>query len=133
MRYNACALGNRCEDSKPLRETPTLVGGLRYIQISTLLLLIVLSLQPPVYGGFLFNKIQKENMSIILVDAKYVGHFLKYARIRLHMGLNECSSLFGISVRELRKIEKGKILIPKEIINKIMVNGLTMIVCQRRK
>ena len=31
MIYNGLALGNWCEDSKPLRETPTLVGGLRYI------------------------------------------------------------------------------------------------------
>ena len=51
----------------------------------------------------------------------------------MHMGLNECSSMFGISVRELWKIEKGKLLIPEEIIQKIMVNGLIMILCKRRK
>ena len=72
-------------------------------------------------------------MKIILVDAKYIGHFLKSARIGLHMGLTECSGMFGISVRELRKIEKGHVLIPEEIMNKIMINGLTMIMCKRRK
>lgn len=39
----------------------------------------------------------------------------------------------GVSHRDLIKIETGKILMPEKIIQRVMTNGMAMILCKRRK
>lgn len=72
-------------------------------------------------------------MSIILVDAKYYGQFLVHARHQLKIHRIECSKILGISSRELKNIEHGRVLIPEKILAKLIINGMSMILCKRWK
>ena len=72
-------------------------------------------------------------MAIVLVDAKYFGNYLRKARKSMNITRFECSRLFGVSHSELIKIENGKMLMPDKIIQKVMTNGMAMILCKRRK
>lgn len=72
-------------------------------------------------------------MSVILVDARYLGHYLKRARRTLNLTRYECGKILNTSHSEIMKLENGKILISERLLEKIMVNGLTMIMSKRRK
>ena len=72
-------------------------------------------------------------MSVVLVDSKYFGCQITRARKTLKIKRTECSRLLNIPHNELIKIENGKILIPERIIEKIVTNGMAMILCKRRK
>jgi len=72
-------------------------------------------------------------MSVILVDTKYFGVFLKSARKTLGIKRQQGARMFGISPRQMSKIENGKLLIPEPMLEKIICNGMAMILCKRRK
>ena len=72
-------------------------------------------------------------MATLLVDAKYFGNYLRMARNSMNISRFECAKLLGVSHSELIKIENGKILMPDKIIQKVMTNGMAMILCKRRK
>ena len=72
-------------------------------------------------------------MSIVLVDSKYFGHYLTRARKTVNLRRADAARILSVSHRELIKIENGKILMPHRIIEKIMTNGLTLILSKRRK
>ncbi len=72
-------------------------------------------------------------MSIVLVDSKYFGQYLTRARKTVNLRRADAARILSVSRRELIKIENGKILMPDRIIEKIMTNGLTLILSKRRK
>ena len=72
-------------------------------------------------------------MQVVLVDAKYFGKFIRGTRRQLRLRRDECASMFGIGQRDLHKIENGTMLIPEKVLQKIIVNGMTMILCRRRR
>jgi len=72
-------------------------------------------------------------MSVLLVDAKYFGHYFKCARKKLGIKRTDCAKIFGITNRQVLNIENGKLLIPERIIEKIITNGFAIILCKRRK
>ena len=72
-------------------------------------------------------------MSIILVDAKYFGQYFRVARKRMGVNLADCAKIFGITRRQVLKIENGKLLIPERVAEKIMTNGMAMILCKKRR
>ncbi len=72
-------------------------------------------------------------MKVVLVDARYIGKFIAGTRRQLRLGRDECASIFGISQRDLHKIENGSMLIPEKVLQKIIINGMTLILCRRKK
>ena len=72
-------------------------------------------------------------MAIVLVDARYFGQYLQHARKSLKIKRGECARMFGVSHSELIKIENGRVLMPDKIIQKVMTNGMAMILCKRSK
>ena len=72
-------------------------------------------------------------MTVVLVDARYFGDFLRHARNTMNLTRYECANILGVSHRDLIKIETGKILMPEKIIQRVMTNGMAMILCKRRK
>ena len=72
-------------------------------------------------------------MKVVLVDARYYGRSLMCARKHLRIRRIDCAKLFGISHSEIIKIENGTMLMPDRVIEKIMYNGLMMVLCKRRK
>ena len=71
-------------------------------------------------------------MSIVLVDSRYFGQYLARARKTVNLRQADAVKMLNISHSELIKIENGKILMPDRIIEKIMTNGLTLILSRRR-
>ena len=71
-------------------------------------------------------------MATVLVDAKYFGDYLRMARNSMNITRFECAKLLGVSHSELIKIENGKMLMPDRIVEKLMTNGLTLILSRRR-
>ncbi|MBE6457955.1 MAG: helix-turn-helix transcriptional regulator [Alphaproteobacteria bacterium] len=71
-------------------------------------------------------------MAVVLVDTKYFGHYLRHARNTLNLKRCQCANMLGVSHRDLIRIENGKMLMPEKIVERIMTNGLTMILCKRR-
>ncbi len=74
-----------------------------------------------------------DKMSIILVDAKYFGQYFRTARKMMRLNLGDCAKMLGITRRQALKIENGKLLMPERVIEKIMVNGMAMILCKKRR
>ena len=72
-------------------------------------------------------------MAIVLVDARYFGQYLPHARKSLKIKRGECARMFGVSHSDFIKIENGRVLMPDKIIDKLMTNGMAMILCKRRK
>ena len=72
-------------------------------------------------------------MAVVLVDARYFGQYLQHARKSLKIKRGECARMFGVSHSDFIKIENGKMLMPDKIIQKVMTNGMEMILCKRRK
>lgn len=72
-------------------------------------------------------------MSVVLVDSKYFGQYLTSARKTLKLRRSVAAKILSVSHRELIKIENGKILMPPRIIEKLITNGLTLILSKRRK
>ncbi len=72
-------------------------------------------------------------MSVVLVDSKYFGQYLTSARKTLKLRRAVTAKILSVSHRELIKIENGKILMPPRIIEKLITNGLTLILSKRRK
>ena len=111
------------EKHKSKQGTPTM-GGLIFI-IPTVIVMIFM---------FLFDKIKGRNqMATVLVDAKYFGDYLRMVRNSMNITRFECAKLLGVSHSELIKIENGRVLMPDKIIQKVMTNGMAMILCKRRK
>ncbi len=72
-------------------------------------------------------------MKVILVDAKYFGQFLKSTRKTLRLKVTDYAKMFGMTRRQIFKIENGKMLVPEGMLEKIITNGIAMILCKRRK
>ena len=72
-------------------------------------------------------------MKVILVDAKYFGQFLKSTRKTLRLKVTDYAKMFGMTRRQIFKIENGKMLVPEGVLEKIITNGIAMILCKRRK
>ena len=72
-------------------------------------------------------------MKVILVDAKYFGQFLKSTRKTLRLKVTDYAKMFGMTCRQIFKIENGKMLVPEGVLEKIITNGIAMILCKRRK
>ena len=58
---------------------------------------------------------------------------LTSARKTLKLRRTVAAKILSVSHRELIKIENGKILMPPRIIEKLITNGLTLILSKRRK
>ena len=71
-------------------------------------------------------------MSIVLGDSKYFGQFLKSTRKTLRLKSAECAKMFGLNRREFLRMENGKLLIPERVLEKIVCNGIMMIMCKRK-
>ena len=71
-------------------------------------------------------------MSIVLVDSKYFGQYLGRARKTVNLRRVDAAKILNISHSELIKIENGKMLMPDRIVEKLMTNGLTLILSRRR-
>ena len=71
-------------------------------------------------------------MSIVLVDSRYFGQCLARARKTVNLRRADATKMLNISHSELIKIENGKMLMPERIVEKIMTNGLTLILSRRR-
>ncbi len=71
-------------------------------------------------------------MSIVLVDSKYFGQYLARARKTVNLRRADAAKMQNISHSELIKIENGKMLMPDRIVEKLMTNGLTLILSRRR-
>ena len=72
-------------------------------------------------------------MTVILVDSRYFGDYLRRARNSLNIIRRNCAKILGVSHSELIKIENGKILMPDKVIKKLMTNGMAMILCKNYK
>lgn len=72
-------------------------------------------------------------MRVVLVDAKYFAKYIRGARRQLHIHRDDCARMLGVSRRELHKIENGSMLIPENAIQRIIINGMTMLLCKRHK
>ena len=71
-------------------------------------------------------------MGIVLVDSKYFGQYLARVRKTVNLRRADAAKMLNISHSELIKIENGKMLMPDRIVEKIMTNGLTLILSRRR-
>ena len=71
-------------------------------------------------------------MSIVLVDSKYFGQYLTRARKTVNLRRVDAAKILSVSHSELIKIENGKMLMLDRIVEKLMTNGLTLILSRRR-
>ena len=71
-------------------------------------------------------------MSIVLVDSRYFGQYLARARKTVKLRRADAAKMLNISHSELIKIENGKMLMPDRIVEKLMTNGLTLLLSRRR-
>ena len=71
-------------------------------------------------------------MSVILVDTKYFGQYFRKARRDLGIKSSECAKMFGMTQRQILRMESGKLLMPDRVLDKITANGMAMILCKRR-
>ncbi len=71
-------------------------------------------------------------MSVILVDARYFGNYFRKARRELGIKSSDCAKMFGLSQRQILRIENGKLLPPDRVVEKVTANGMAMILCKRR-
>ena len=74
-----------------------------------------------------------DKISVILVDTKYFGQYFRKARRDLGIKSGECGHMFGLTQRQILRIECSKLLIPDRVLEKITANGMAMILCKRRK
>lgn len=72
-------------------------------------------------------------MRVVLVDVKYFAKYIRGARRQMHINRDECARMLGVSLRELHKIENGSMLIPENVIQRIIINGMTLLLCKRFK
>ena len=72
-------------------------------------------------------------MSIVLVDSRYFGQYLARARKTVNLRRMDAAKILNISHSELIKIENGKMLMPDRIVEKLMTNGMAMILCKWRR
>ena len=72
-------------------------------------------------------------MSVILVDARYLGQYLKSTRKTLRLKRADCAKMFGVTQRQVIQIESGKLLIPERMLERIICNGIMMIMCKKHK
>ena len=59
-------------------------------------------------------------MKVILVDAKYFGQFLKSTRKTLRLKVTDYAKMFGMTRRQIFKIENGKMLVPEGVLEKMV-------------
>ncbi len=64
---------------------------------------------------------------MILVDNKYFGHALHNARSTLALNKTNVATRLGISLNVLKRYETGKEVMSQEFLEKLLRNGLILI------
>ena len=118
-----------------LVQTPTVVGGLRIYRISTLLLVIVLSLQPPIITAvFLLTNNKKQwRYKMILVDNSYIGRRISSARKTANIKRNDAARMLRITPKKLLRYESGKELIPEFVLERLFYSAWAMMAVRNAK
>ena len=69
-------------------------------------------------------------MATLLIDARYYGEMLRQTRSNIGMSASHAARLLKIPHRDLLKYEKGKLLMPEEILHKIFCHALNTLRAQ---
>ena len=67
---------------------------------------------------------------VVLVDAKYFGNVLRFARKHQCVKVNDVARMFHISVKQWRKYERGIEPIPENILMALFHRGFCMLQCK---
>ena len=68
---------------------------------------------------------------VVLVDTKYFGSKLQYARRHNGIKTSDAAKIFRISIKELRRYERGLEPIPEHILTCLFYRGFCMLKCQK--
>ena len=68
---------------------------------------------------------------VVLVDAKYYGNMLRFARKHQGIKTNDAAKMLKISVKQLRRYERGLELIPESMLMALFHRGFCLLRCQR--
>ncbi len=63
---------------------------------------------------------------VILFDARHVGNALYNARRQNDLGKNDVAAMLGVTPGELQKYERGRMVIPVELLERLFRNGILM-------
>lgn len=67
---------------------------------------------------------------VVLADAKYYGNLLRFARKRQGIKTNDAANMLKISVKQLRRYERGLELIPESILMSLFYRGFCLLRCK---
>ena len=67
---------------------------------------------------------------VTLVDTKYFGNLLRFARRHSRLNSDEVARMFSISVRQLHRYEQGKEVIPCNILQSLFQHGFCLLQCR---
>lgn len=62
-------------------------------------------------------------MTTILVDARYIGSAIKYGRSNAAIVRQNAARIFGVTMKEYQRIERGEMLPPGNMMTRLMSLG----------
>lgn len=68
---------------------------------------------------------------VVLVDSKYMGSLLHFARQHNNIKANDMARMFGTSVHQIHKYEGGSEIIPENILMSVFYHGLCLMRCKK--
>ncbi|MCM1294171.1 MAG: helix-turn-helix domain-containing protein [Muribaculaceae bacterium] len=66
-------------------------------------------------------------MTIVLIDTRHVGAALRHARRSACLGRRELAPILRIQRCELAQYESGRLVIPEDVLYRIMSYGIMML------
>ena len=68
---------------------------------------------------------------VVLVDTKYYGDILRNARRNQSIKTRDAAKIFRVSIRQLRRYERGLDPVPEHILMCLFHRGFCMLKCQK--
>lgn len=66
-------------------------------------------------------------MKVVLVDCKHIGATLAWARKASGMRRMAAAKMLGVTYQDLLRYERGDVVIPEQILHRIMANGFILL------
>lgn len=66
-------------------------------------------------------------MAVILAGCRYFGRVFRCARKNARMTMTDCARLFGVSTRIIRQYETGTLIIPDNVLQRLMYYGFLLL------
>ncbi len=70
-------------------------------------------------------------MKVVLADCRHYGYMLRQARQNNHISRSTAAQILHISISQLQQYERGREIIPEQVMLKILHYGLLLLNARR--